>query len=70
MFGLFHKKDSSSRVGFQDEFENTISKLKKADELNQVAVGHSLNMANSIFIQRFKSIESFRQLTKDEKFNI
>lgn len=63
----FSKKEPPGRKAFREEFDTVTAKLRRADELSQVAVGHSVNMANSFFIQRFSTIESFRKLPKAEK---
>lgn len=69
MFGFFKKKEPPGRKELRQEFAQVTSALRRADDLAQVAVGHSINMANSMFIQRFKSIDAFRQLPKAERLN-
>jgi len=63
----FGKKELQGRKAFREEFDTVTAKLRRADEASQVAAGHSINMANSFFIQRFTAIESFRKLPKAEK---
>jgi hypothetical protein len=61
------KRETSERKAWREQFEGTISALRETDEASQVAVGHSINMANSILIKRFGSIDAFRQLPKSSK---
>ncbi len=63
----FSRKEPLGRKAFREEFDTVTAKLRRADEASQVAVGHTINMANSFFIQRFTAIESFRKLPKAEK---
>jgi hypothetical protein len=63
----FSRKEPPGRKAFREEFDTVTAKLRTADEVSQVAVGHSINMANSFFIQPFTAIESFRKLPKAEK---
>lgn len=67
MFGLFRKRENSQREGLRQDFERATTKLRRADPFVQAAVGHSINMANSIFMQRFGNVDQFRALPKDEK---
>jgi hypothetical protein len=41
--------------------------IRNARPMEQASVGHGISMANSVFIQRFGSIDNFRALPKDEK---
>ena len=59
MFGFFKKKEPPGRKELREEFEKFTSALRRADDVTQIAVGHSINMANSMFIQRFGSVEAF-----------
>lgn len=68
MFGFFRKRENPHRVGLRDDFLRVTTRLRAADPVIQMAVGHSINMANSLFIQRFGSIAGFRGLSKPEKF--
>ena len=67
MFRLFGKKEPPGRKELRQEFEQATTALHRADELVKIAVGHSINMANSMFLQQFSSIEAFRALPKAEK---
>ena len=67
MFGWFKKHDNRDREGLRNDFLRTTTKLKSADSAIQMAVGHSINMANSMFMTRFGGIERFRALSASEK---
>ena len=41
--------------------------LKSADSTTQMAVGHSVNFANSLFLKNFESVDSFRLLPQSLK---
>jgi len=64
MFGLFKKQESSARKGLRLEFERVTAMLRDADDLPQMAVGHVINMMNSLFTQQFHTIEEFQLLPK------
>lgn len=68
MFGFFKKRENPHRAGLRDDFLRVTTRLRAADPAIQMAVGHSINMANSLFIQRFGSIAVFRGLPKPEKY--
>lgn len=67
--GWFSKKKEEvpGRMEFRAEFETVTQRLRGADEATQMAVGHSINMANGFFAQKFGNIRSFRALSSDEK---
>lgn len=67
MFRFFKKKEPPGRKELREEFEKFTSALRRADDITQIAVGHSINMANSMFIKRFGSIDAFCQQPKGEK---
>lgn len=67
MFGLFRKRENPHRAGLRQDFARVTSTLGRAENLVQVAVGHSINMANSMFIQRFGSAARFRKLPKNQR---
>ncbi len=67
MFGFFSKKSNSDRIDLQQRFERCSAELRANDEQTQLAVGHSINLANSMFIQRFGSVDAFRRLRFTEK---
>jgi hypothetical protein len=60
MFGLF-KREAPSRKAMRLEFETVTKQLRTADPLAQAAVGHSLNMAHSMFRQRY-TVSTFQAL--------
>lgn len=68
MFGWFRKREDSNRQGLRDDFVNVTTKLQGAEEVVQMAVGHTINILNTAFITRFKSIAEFRNISASEKF--
>lgn len=67
MFGFFKKNEPLGRKELRDEFVKFTSSLRCADDVTQMAVGHSINMANSMFIKRFGSGEAFCQQPTSER---
>ena len=67
MFEFFKKKEPAGRKELRDEFEKFTSALRRADDVIQIAVGHSINMANSMFIKRFGSVDAFCQQPMSER---
>lgn len=67
MFGFLKKKEPRGRRELREEFEKFTSALHRADDVTQMAVGHSINMANSMFIKRFGSINAFCQQPASER---
>lgn len=66
--GWFSKKaEPPGRKEFRAEFETVTTRLRKTDEVTQMAIGHSINMAHSFFAQKFGDTKSFRALSADEK---
>ncbi len=69
MFGFGKKKENPSRKALREEFETITAALKQADEIVQVAVGHAINMASSIFHQTHNSPSDFLRLPKSERID-
>ena len=69
MFGFFKKKQPLGREELREEFERFTSTLRHADDVTQIAVGYSINMANSLFIKRFGSVDAFCQQSGSERVN-
>jgi hypothetical protein len=73
MFGLFKNKTPSSseinqkRRNIIDFFEKSINDLRNANPAVQKVVGHSINMANTAFINQYSSREHFLQLPNSER---
>jgi hypothetical protein len=67
VFGLFSKKEDHDRKHLRLEFAKVISALNGADDLTQTVVGHAINMTNSMFIERFGSVQAFSALPKHDK---
>lgn len=65
MFGFFKREDPNRRA-MRLEFETVTRQLRTADPLAQMAVGHSINMANSFFRQRYTAT-SFQALPSSEQ---
>ena len=68
MFGFGKKPESQGRKEFREEFETMTAKLHGADESVQMAVGHAINMAFSLFRQTHGSPQSFKKLPTDVQF--
>lgn len=64
---LFKKKEPPGRKEFRAEFGDVTKRLRDADDVTQTAVGHSINMAHSLFAQKFGDVKTFRALPSDEK---
>ena len=67
MFGFFKNILKPERQKIIDEFTQTIEKLKGADSSVQLVVGHGVNMANSLFFRKFKTVEEFKNITRHEQ---
>ena len=66
MFGLFSRKDAA-RKSLIAQFDRTIEIVMNGEQEKQAAVGHSINMAHSIFIKKFGSADKFMQLSHSQK---
>ena len=64
MFGFGKKKEDPNRKALREEFETVTKALRQADDVVQIAVGHAINMANSIFHQTYNSPSEFQKLPK------
>lgn len=67
MFGLFKKKEPPGRKEVREEFEKFTTALHHAQDVVQVSVGHSINMANSLFAKRFGSVNEFCRQPASER---
>jgi len=67
MFGVFRNKERPDRKALRLEFETVTKALRIADKLTQVAVGHSINLANTAFVARFSTVEGFKAISATEK---
>lgn len=67
MFGFFKKKEPQGRKELREEFEKFTTTLRRADAVTQIAIGHSINMANSMFIKRFGSTNAFCQQSTSQR---
>ena len=63
------KKEDPGRQAAREEFESTCRQLRGADEVVQVAVGHAINLANSLFVKTFGSMDGFKRLPAEQKFD-
>ena len=68
MFGFGSKKENPERKAAREEFESTCRRLRGAEEVVQIAVGHAINMANSMFVKTFGSVDGFSRLPNSQKF--
>ena len=66
MFGLFKKK-TSDREAVLTECKVIVRFVQEADKLTRVALGHSINMAHSIFRQHYPSVEAFQSASVEER---
>jgi predicted component of type VI protein secretion system len=57
MFGF--KKKESERDRVRREFDHFSSTMRRAPEIAQILVGHTLNQAEQIFLARYKTIQNF-----------
>ena len=69
MFGFGKKKEDPNRKALREEFETVTTVLRTADNLTQVAVGHSINMANSLFHKMYSSPSEYQRLPKSERIS-
>ena len=65
MFGLFKREDPDRR-GMREEFEAVTRQLRSASPATQIAVGHAVNLANSLFRKSFGTV-SFQTLSTAEQ---
>jgi hypothetical protein len=67
IFGGSGPAEDPDRQAARDDFHRVTSQLRSTDTSIQVAVGHGINMANSLFVRRFGSIKGFSGLPVSEK---
>lgn len=66
--GWFNRnKEDPDRHAFREDFNEAVQALNKADKITRMAVGHSINMANSVLFQNFGDIEGFQATPKTEQ---
>ena len=66
--GWFNRnKENPGRRVFREEFNESIQALTKADKVTRMAVGHSINMANSALCKTFGNIVGFQEIPKTEQ---
>lgn len=66
MFGLF-RKSNPDRDALHAELKQSLALLRSAPPVVRAALGHSINMAHSIFVQRFTNLDGFRGLAKKDQ---
>lgn len=59
MFGFGKKKESPQRRAFREEFETTTTRLHGAAEVLLITIGHTINLANSLFLQSSGHLRHF-----------
>lgn len=64
MFDLVEEDDNQRLL---QDFVCVITKLRGVNEIARSSVGRSINIANSLLIQRFGSAEGFRAASDEEK---
>ncbi len=57
------------RSDFKEEFESTIKKINAADVVIQLAIGVGINLAFSLFRQKFSTPQAFRALNTKEQLS-
>lgn len=67
MFGLFKNKEPRERIDLRNEFEKITQAARGADNSMQIAVGVGINIANSLFIKRYGTVESFKLMPRHER---
>lgn len=67
MFG-FGRKEDPQRRAFREEFESTVARLRSAEDVVQITVGHAINMAHSFFQQTHATPASFQSIPKAEQY--
>ena len=67
MFGLFKKKEPQERVELRKEFEKVTKAVHGADNPVQVAVGYGINLANTLFVKRYSTVDAFVNLPRGER---
>jgi hypothetical protein len=68
MFGFGKKKENPDRSAFRQEFATMTIRLRAADETVQIAVGHSINSAFSLFRQTHENPQAFKALPTTQQF--
>ncbi len=68
MFDLDKREtESPEREAFREAFKQLTRILRDSDDLSQMVIGNSINMANSSFLQTHTSVAAFMRLPEDEK---
>jgi hypothetical protein len=67
MFGLFGKRRESPREGIRKDYERVMDVVRRSPPAAQVAVGHNINLVNSMFVKRFRTIAAFQALPENER---
>jgi len=69
MLGFGKKKEDPNRKAVREDFETVTTALRSADNLTQAAVGHSINMASSLFHQIYSNPREFQRLPMSERIS-
>ncbi len=67
MFGFFKKKEPRERLELRKEFEKVTMAVHSADSPVQIAVGYGINLANSVFVKRYSTVDTFVNLPREER---
>ncbi len=67
MFGLFGKRRESPREGIRKDYDRVMDVIRRSPPAAQIAVGHSINLVNSMFVKRFGTIAAFQALPENER---
>ena len=68
MFNIFNKEDPYRKQN-RLEFEAIMNDMIKQPQSTRIAVGHSINIANSMFYQRFSGVDNFMKLKRTEQMD-
>ena len=64
------ENEDPARRGFREEFEEAIEGITNSDNrIAQIAVIYGLDMAQSMFLLTFKSVENFQNTPQPEQMN-
>jgi|TARA_R100000501_G_scaffold17056_1_gene31397 hypothetical protein len=67
MFGFGRKKEDPDRKVVREQFESVVKALRQADAASRVAVGHTINMMNSMFHQTYGGVDGFLRTPKSQR---
>src|SRR6266849_3232155 len=69
MFGFFRKRETPKKSGANTDFDGVMARLRSMPPAHQMLVGHGINFANSVFLQRYKSVQEFAAVSEKERLD-